>query len=118
MVSDQENKELLANQKPKWYILMPSSSFYMVWQLIMIILIGYFATYIPFEIAFLAINDTVFCTSIDYAIDAMFVFDIILNFFTAFEIEKTKRMEISLKVISISYLSSWFLIDVIATFPF
>ena len=97
---------------------MPSSSFYIVWQLIMIILIGYFATYIPFEIAFLAINDTVFRTSIDYAIDSMFVLDIILNFFTAFEIEKTKRMEISLKVISISYLSSWFLIDVIATFPF
>lgn len=84
----------------------------------MIILIGYFATYIPFEISFLAINDTAFRTSIDYVIDAMFVFDIILNFFTAFEIEKTKRMEISLKVISISYLSSWFLIDVIATFPF
>jgi len=84
----------------------------------MIILIGYFATYIPFEIAFMKMNDTVLRISIDYAIDGLFLLDIILNFFTAFEVSKTKRMEISLKVITISYLSSWFLIDVLATFPF
>jgi len=97
---------------------MPTSGFYMIWQLIMIILILYFATYIPFEIAFLDLKDTGWRTAIDYAIDILFGLDIVMNFFTAYEHQATKRMEVNLKVISISYLSSWFLIDVIATFPF
>lgn len=48
--------------------------------------------------------------------------DILLNFFTGYEIDdsfkKTTRLELNLYKIVINYLKSWFIIDVIATFPF
>ena len=86
MVSDQENKEMRSVNIPKWYIVMPSSTFYIVWQLFIVILLIYFATYIPFEIAFLNPAETQWRTAIDYSIDFLFFLDIVINFFTAYEI--------------------------------
>lgn len=86
MVSDQENKEIRATNMPKWYIVMPNSIFYMVWQLVIVILLFYFATYIPFEIAFLNPAETYWRAAIDYSIDFIFFLDIVINFFTAYEI--------------------------------
>ena len=54
----------------------------------------------------------------DTTIDLLFLLDIILNFFTAYEIPLTKKLETSLKVIVVNYLTGWFLLDVIATLPF
>jgi hypothetical protein len=52
MISDQENKEIRDYSKPKWYIIIPGPGF-LLWQLLIVILLLYFATYIPYEIAFL-----------------------------------------------------------------
>lgn len=90
----------------------------MIWQLVIVVLLLYFATYIPFELGFLDIEDTPIKNAINYLIDFLFLVDIIVNFFTAFELAVTKKMETNLKAIAVNYMSGWFLIDLAATFPF
>lgn len=50
-------------------------------------------------------------------IDITFKFDIVINFFTAFE-RSDGEMEYRLKRIAINYITGFFCIDVISTFPF
>ena len=78
----------------------------------------YFATYIPFELGFLDIEDTPLKDAINYLIDFLFLVDIFVNFFTAYELPITKKLETNLKAIALNYMSGWFLIDLAATFPF
>jgi hypothetical protein len=96
---------------------MPNSSFFMVWQIMIAVLLVYFATYVPFEIAFLDPPQTTWRVIIDYTIDFIFCIDIFLNFFTAFEKSPNNTMEKRLGPIALNYLMGWFLIDLTATFP-
>jgi hypothetical protein len=118
MISDQENKELRNQGKMHWYIVNPTSPGYLIWQLVIVLLLLYFATYIPFELGFLDTEDTPVRVAINWFIDFLFFVDIVVNFFTAFELAVTKKMETSLKAVALNYLSGWFLIDLVATFPF
>lgn len=64
--------------------------------------------------------------TVEYFIDISFLFDIVLNFFTAFYIdefiiEDDRAVNIffkSFQTIAKNYLTSWFAIDVIAIIPF
>lgn len=125
MVIEQDNKELREETKTKWYIILPSSPFYVIWQMIIILLLVFFATYVPFEVAFIGVAkggiesdkpDSTVRKIIDYTIDLIFATDIVFNFFTAYELPNLK-MEKRTRKIAIMYLSSWFFIDVTATFP-
>ena len=108
--------EHIEERKTRWYIVMPTSSFFMVWNIIIIILLVYFSTYVPFEIAFLDTPDTKLRTIISYSIDFLFLIDIFINFLTAYELPN-KKMEKRLRYIGAHYLTSWFIIDIGATFP-
>jgi hypothetical protein len=69
----------------------------------------------PYRIAFIDF-DSVTWVVIDLFIDAIFAFDICLNFFTAF-FDDDDNLIIAKKKIACAYLQSWFLIDLIAIFP-
>ena len=56
-------------------------------------------------------------TSFDSAISVYFAIDIILNFFTAYTNE-VGRLVVSFPAITRSYLSFWFVVDFLSTFPF
>ena len=54
--------------------------------------------------------------SVNYTIDVLFFVDICVNFLSAYE-KPNRKNEIKLKNIARNYLSSWFVFDLIATFP-
>ena len=103
------------NNKPQWYIIMPNSKFKTLWNLIIILLLGYTSTVVPFQVAF--VDTDSFATIIfNYTVDILFGIDIIINFFSAYELANAKN-EVKLKTIAINYLTTWFTFDLIATFP-
>lgn len=94
---------------------MPNSKFKTIWNLIIILLLGYTSTVVPFQVAFVDIDS--FSTIVfNYIVDILFGIDIIINFFSAYELANT-RVEIKLKTIACNYLATWFFFDLIATFP-
>ena len=84
----------------------------------------YFAIWVPFELAFIGIQydndpshkDPLWKNVFNYSLDCIFMIDIIMNFFTAYELPN-KKMEKNLRNIAVTYLSTWFFIDLTATFP-
>ena len=63
-----------------------------------------------------ALEEGDFAVIINYLIDVLFGLDIFVNFLSAYETENNKT-EIRLKAIAKNYLSGWFFLDLIATFP-
>ena len=103
------------NSKPQWYIVMPNSKFKTLWNLIIILMLGYTSTVVPFQVAFVDVDS--FSTVIfNYTVDILFGIDILVNFFSAYEVTNG-RIEVKLKTIAVNYLTSWFFFDLIATFP-
>ena len=94
---------------------MPNSKFKTVWNLIIVLLLAYTSTVVPFQVAFVDVDS--FATVIfNYIVDILFAVDIIVNFFSGFELANG-RIETRLKTIAVNYLTTWFTFDVIATFP-
>ena len=63
---------------------MPDSRFKLVWNIVMIFLLVYVATYVPYKIAFVD-NTTTGGLVFDIIIDCLFLSDIIITFFSAYE---------------------------------
>jgi hypothetical protein len=94
---------------------MPGNIFKAFWNSVIIILLVYTATYMPYKTCFI---DTPSIESIilDQVIDGLFTFDIFINFISA--VEKSDGSVISsLKDIAADYARSWFVFDVAAVFP-
>lgn len=94
---------------------MPDSKFKTIWNITVIVLLLYTSTVVPFQVAFVDV-DSDFAMFINYMVDVLFGLDIIVNFFSAYE-SAIRKIEISLKVISRDYLTGWFVLDLLATFP-
>ena len=107
------------NSKPAWYIIMPTTRKKTIWNLIIIILLGYTSTVVPFQVAFVDVDS--FGTVIfNYVVDFLFGIDIIINCLSAYEVASGK-MEVRISKIIRTYmwkLPGWFWIDLLATFPF
>ena len=98
---------------------MPDTVFKMVWNILIILMLGYTATIAPFRIAFYEDTGTFwskFYNIFDTFVDIVFAMDIIVNFVSAYE-KINGKFEYSLKKISINYLTGFFLIDIVATVP-
>jgi hypothetical protein len=88
---------------------MPDSKLKSYWGLLIITVLLYTATYVPFGISYIDDEGSVM-TIFGTILDGIFFTDIILNFFTAYE-DKKVGVEVRHKRIAINYLKSWFLID-------
>ena len=86
------------------------------------ICVAYIATVSPYLQAFgndtVRDGTTIFFEGFDLFVDCVFICDIIINFFSAYEREDGRGTEYRLKKIAINYLTGFFLIDFVATFPF
>ncbi len=71
----------------------------------------------PFKIAYVD-NDSMFVTNLELLIDILFGIDIFINFMTTYEDPVTLATVTDHKKIAIEYLKGWFLLDVLACFPF
>ena len=81
--------------------------------IVMTLLILYSCSWEPFKAAF-AEGDELNNIS-DYFVDALYCADILINFVTGFRTHND--VELNQKVIALTYVKSWFIVDVAATFP-
>lgn len=75
----------------KWYIIMPDSKIRMIWNSVVMFLLLYTASFVPYQTAFID-EDSSTMAVLDIFFDVMFVIDFILNFLMAYE-DKDKKIE-------------------------
>jgi hypothetical protein len=109
-------QDLSMQQRFPWYVLSPVSKFSSVWGLVVALMLVYTVTLMPFRISF---QDPVYydgLTIFDILVDFIFITDALLTCFMSYKIEDSSY-ETSLRVIFLSYLRSWFLVDLVACIP-
>jgi hypothetical protein len=102
---------------PKWFIILPESNPRMTWNLIVLCLLLYTATFVPYRVAFSKSNDGSLLSQIELYIDAMYVLDLYLNFFMAYE-DEDRKLEIKPVRCVVNYLKTWFFLDFLSCLPF
>ena len=102
--------------KPNKFVIQVGSKIQSYWNVINIMLLLYTAIYMPYRIAFID-NESNTLFIIDWVVDSLFFFDIIINFLSAYE-EEDGFMQQNLKIIGTTYVRSWFVPDFVASFPF
>ncbi len=76
----------------------------------------YTGTYMPFKVAFLT-NTGHVENFLELIIDCIFMMDIVVNFISAYE-DRERNIEHRLSKIALSYITSWFLLDVFSSIPY
>lgn len=111
--------EIGPEDKVGWYIIMPQSRVRTVWNFVVLWLLGYTATIVPYRTAFIEREDETnnFLPMFDIFVDFMYTVDLVLNFFMAFE-DKDKKLETRMKMIAVNYFQTWFPLDFLACIPF
>lgn len=101
-------------------VLMPDDLFKRFWNIIMIFLLAYVATYVPYGICFVQKPPGSPMETDDYidlGVDGLFGIDIIVNFLSSYEDPVTSLPVINLRKIAVNYLTGWFVLDLIAVLP-
>ena len=131
-VSLRESGFELARQATHGCLFLPESRLRMCWDFTAILLIVFIALSLPYRLAFdtAPANGNASSVSaeevggvsdwavVDFVIDIFFIMDILLNFRTAYVDSVTGLLVTRADQIAIAYIRSWFLLDVIASFPF
>ncbi|KAF5472480.1 hypothetical protein F2P56_009197 [Juglans regia] len=103
--------------KLRRYIVSPFSPRYRAWEMLLVVLVIYFAWICPFEFAFLPYKqDALFI--FDNIVNGFFAIDIILTFFVAYLDSHSYLLVDDPKKIAVRYISTWFIFDVCSTAPF
>ncbi|KAK3257614.1 hypothetical protein CYMTET_33311 [Cymbomonas tetramitiformis] len=93
----------------------PRSPFRESWDKLMFGMIFYTVCNIPYDIAFVP-GFNRFQQSFELVVDILFIFDILLNFFTAYY-DNAGLLVARRKLIIKNYLNNWFTLDFLAAFP-
>lgn len=102
--------------KPYWFIIDTNSTFKKIWNIVVILLLIYTATYAPYRMAFVeSVGPMMYV--FETLIDSLFIMDFLVNLIAAYENEDG-TVEKSWKKILINYLKGWFFLDLVASFPF
>lgn len=97
------------------YIIMPTDKFKLYWNIIIILMLSYTATYMPYQICFLESSGG-FMKVLEYIMDVLFGIDIFINFISAYE-TADGTIEPRLSLIAYNYCKFWFFIDTFAVIP-
>ena len=95
---------------------MPDSNVISYWNVVMMLLLLYTATYVPFKTAFVEESPD-YINNIEFSIDSLFFVDIVVNFISAYE-TADKNIEFKLSMIALTYIRTWFIFDVFSCIPF
>ena len=101
---------------PLPFVLLPENWFKMFWNFVIMFLLLYTATFVPYRTAFID-DDSEGLANFEWLVDALFIFDLIINFVSAYE-DRDKNIEVRIKFIALNYIRGWFLLDVAACIPF
>lgn len=99
------------------FIMHPSCNFKNFWNGVMVILLIYTATIMPYRMAYIDDRHVGDWEYVELAINLLFFIDIPINFFSAYE-EPDGTIVGNRRRICVNYLRTWFCLDVIACFPF
>jgi hypothetical protein len=97
------------------FIIREDSHFRMFWNSLLILFIAYTCTYMPYKLSFIT-EETTANHVVEWIVDIFFWFDLIMNFFSSYE-EPNGTVVTDHKKIAKAYLTSWFLLDIIACTP-
>lgn len=86
------------------------------WDVLTLLLVVYTALWIPFVVAFAprVPSGTIL---LDIAVDLLFMSDIVLNMFTAFQDKRTRALVTDRRLIARQYLLGWFVVDFVSAIP-
>ena len=102
--------------KPLWFIITPNSYLKKVWNIVVMILLVYTASYAPFRMAFIDdVSTSVFI--FESFIDLLFFIDLCVNLVSAYQ-RSDGTIEYRWKEILLNYAKGWLILDCIASFPF
>ena len=95
-------------------MILPDSTFCRSWMILIFVLLIWTAVYLPYRLAFI---DTASLPLfiMECSMDGLFLFDVGLNFLTAFYDESTLLVT-DKKAIGLRYLKTWFAIDLISRY--
>lgn len=80
------------------------------------VLLIYTATYMPYKTCF--VDESTFVDNcIDWTVDVLFMFDILVNFLQATE-NSDGSIICNPKIIARNYIRSWFAFDLVSVIPF
>lgn len=105
-----------SNQQLPWYIIRSGTTFRSVWHAMMGVLIVYVAVTVPYRVCFL-VEPQGAAAVIEHMVYAIFVADLIVNFFMVPMGVTPATMPTSHRQIVTMYLRSWFIIDFAASLP-
>jgi hypothetical protein len=116
-ISFADKEKVILKSKPK-FVLLPNEPIKNYWNIFTVFLLAYVAIIIPYTTCFLSSSkEWTLVSVIDLIVDIMFLFDIIINFISAYEDTYTGLLVVQYKKIAYNYISSWFFIDLIASIP-
>ena len=100
-------------------VLLQDNSFKKIWDVIMIFLLLYVISYVPYATCFIQVDSDTFGAAqiTDLIIDGFFFCDIIVQFISAYEDPVSGLPVVDMKKIAINYVKLWFFIDLVATIP-
>ena len=116
-VYDSMDEEEESDQDESRFVIPFKSKFRSYWDSFIVFLIIYTIVILPFRIAFDIEPKEIIFILIDVLIDSAFICDFVLNFFFSYK-NSNEREILSLRKTSLTYLKSWFLIDLISATPF
>ena len=98
------------------YIIEPEGRVKTLWDMLLIVLLAYTATYMPYKTCFIDESSTL-AEAVDWSVDGLFMVDILINFLAATE-NPDGSWNTSPRRIARDYLRGWFACDLISVMPF
>ena len=108
---EEEEIELLP-----WYLLHPRSHFRSLWNLLVIALLIYTATVMPFRLAFDDTDESVTWKVAEWVLDGLFFTDVVITCFSAYYDDEGKLI-VTHKAVVLNYLRTWMLLDIAGCLP-
>ncbi|XP_031709565.1 potassium voltage-gated channel subfamily H member 8 isoform X1 [Anarrhichthys ocellatus] len=109
----------VADAKKSKFILLHYSTFKAGWDWLILLATFYVAVTVPYNVCFIGDDDdlTRSTTVSDIAVEILFIIDIVCNFRTSY-VSKSGQVIFDARQICIHYLTTWFVIDLVAALPF
>jgi len=100
------------------YLIHPDSWYKKAWNGLMAFLLMYTAIIIPFRTAFEEPIYWDFWTSFEFILDFCFLTDMLVTLCSSYYRDDTGELVQNRKEITLAYMRSWFLVDLVSSFPF
>uniref|UniRef100_A0A4W5KCZ6 Voltage-gated delayed rectifier potassium channel KCNH4 n=1 Tax=Hucho hucho TaxID=62062 RepID=A0A4W5KCZ6_9TELE len=108
----------VADAKKSKFILLHFSTFKAGWDWLILLATFYVAVTVPYNVCFIGDHDLTRSTTVsDIAVEILFIIDIVFSFRTTY-VSKSGQVIFSARLICIHYMTTWFIIDLVAALPF